>query len=235
MYLSPEEAAEHCRLGATVWSFASSNGGLNPHVVLVGIGVEMTFEVVKAAELLRALEPALRVRVVNVTDLMVLGAETTHPHALDRSSFNELLTPDRTVLFNYHGYAVELQGLLFGRPGLDRMQVNGYREEGTTTTPFDMLLRNGVSRFDLAKKAIQAGAEDSMIIRNNKDELLREIDMRVEKVKGYIAENGKGKRWRAHLFRRFYLSWTAEGCELQIPMRLTPSPDLMASHEPSMG
>lgn len=192
VYLSPKEAAEHCRVGASVWSFASSNGGLNPHVVLVGIGVELTFEVVKAAELLQALEPALRIRVVNVTDLMVLWAESTHPHALDGAAFDELLTPDRKVFFNYHGYAVELQGILFGRPGLDRMQVSGYKEEGTTTTPFDMLLRNGVSRFDVAKKAIVAGAEESTTVRNNEDRILREIEDRVEQAKKHIAENGKG-------------------------------------------
>jgi phosphoketolase len=106
--------------------------------VLVGIGVEVTFEVVAAAALLRTLCPALRVRVVNVTDLMILSPERTHPHALTDDAFDALFTADRPVHFNFHGYVVELKGLLFGRRGLERVSIEGYREEGTTTSPFDV-------------------------------------------------------------------------------------------------
>ena len=88
--------------------------------------------------MLRRLIPELRVRVVNVTDLMVLGPEGTHPHALTNDAFDSLFTTDRNVHFNYHGYPVELMGLLFGRPGLERVSIQGYNEEGTTTSPFDV-------------------------------------------------------------------------------------------------
>jgi phosphoketolase len=94
--------------------------------VIVGIGVEVTFEVVAAASLLRKLVPALRVRVVNVTDLMILGQSGSHPHSLSDADFETLFTKDRPVHFNYHGYPIELKGLLFGRPGLDRITIEGY-------------------------------------------------------------------------------------------------------------
>ncbi|KAL2194191.1 XFP N-terminal domain-containing protein [Corynascus similis CBS 632.67] len=194
VYLSPSEAAEHCRRGASVWPFASSPEALHPNqpdVVLVGIGVEVTFETVKAAELLRALCPALRVRVVNVTDLMILAPESRHPHALSRAAFEDIFTPDRPVLFNYHGYAAGLQGLLFGRPRPDRMSVSGYREEGSTTTPFDMMLVNGVSRFDLARKALQVGADRNVEVKGQADRLVGEVDRRVEDVRQFIVEHGK--------------------------------------------
>lgn len=107
--------------------------------VLVGIGVEVTFEVIAAASLLRKHCPELRVRVVNVTDLMILQTVGAHPHALSDDEFYGLFTTDRPIYFNYHGYPQELKGLLFGRKGLDdRVQVGGYVEEGTTTSPFDV-------------------------------------------------------------------------------------------------
>jgi xylulose-5-phosphate/fructose-6-phosphate phosphoketolase len=167
--------------------------------VLVGIGVEVTFETVSAAFLLRSLYPSLKVRVVNVTDLMILAPETTHPHALSREKFAELFTRDRPVLFNYHGYPTELQGLLFGRDGesgvsgIGRMRVNGYREEGSTTTPFDMMLVNGVSRFDLAEGALRAVAERNEEVKKGLEELVGEVKRRVAEVQKFIREHGKGE------------------------------------------
>ncbi|KAM0436590.1 hypothetical protein ACHAPT_002298 [Fusarium lateritium] len=193
VYLSPEDAAEHCRRGAGIWKFASTDDGKDPDVVIVGIGVEVTFEVVKAAEILRQLLPDLRVRVINVTDLMVLAAESRHPHALSRADFLDMFTEDKAVCFNYHGYAAELQGLLFGRPGLHRMTVEGYKEEGSTTTPFDMMLVNWVSRFDVAKRALKGGAENNDKVKAKLDEVSRKIDARVEEVRTYIRDEGKGE------------------------------------------
>ncbi|KAH8754763.1 D-xylulose 5-phosphate/D-fructose 6-phosphate phosphoketolase [Diaporthe sp. PMI_573] len=193
-YLTPEQAAEHCRVGASIWSFASTplpDDKTQPDVVLVGIGAEVTFEVVKAAELLRSLAPALRVRVVNVTDVMVLAAESRHPHALSRQQFLDMFTADRHVAFSYHGYAAELQGLVFGRPGLSRMSVNGYREEGSTTTPFDMMLVNGLSRFDVIRRALRSGAEVNPEIRQSLDKTLRQVDDKLREVKSFIEENGE--------------------------------------------
>ncbi|KAL2690148.1 hypothetical protein Neosp_004216 [[Neocosmospora] mangrovei] len=190
VYLSPNDAAEHCRKGAGVWKFASTDGGKDPDVVLVGVGVEVTFEVVKAAEMLQQLLPDLRVRVINVTDLMVLASESRHPHALSRVEFLDMFTEDKAVCFNYHGYAAELQGLLFGRPGLHRMTVEGYKEEGTTTTPFDMMLVNGVSRFDVAKRALRGAAKYKDEVEKKLDGILEKIDTRVEEVKTYIIDEG---------------------------------------------
>ncbi|EIN09769.1 phosphoketolase [Punctularia strigosozonata HHB-11173 SS5] len=158
VWLSPEEADKHCIAGASVWKFASTDEGVDPDVVLVGIGVEMTFEVVAAAALLRTVAPALRVRVCNVTDLMILGPQGSHPHAMTDADFDAMFTPDRNVHFNYHGYPVELKGLLFGRSRLERVSVEGYREEGTTTSPFDVMLCNHTSRYHVAAAAIRGGA-----------------------------------------------------------------------------
>ena len=100
---------KHCIAGASIWKFASTDEGMTPDVVLVGIGVEVTFEVIAAAALLRKTIPALRVRVVNVTDLMILGPFGSHPHALSDSDFDSLFTHNKPVIFNYHGYPVELK------------------------------------------------------------------------------------------------------------------------------
>lgn len=148
---------QHCIAGASVWKFASVDGGVNPDVyglppfypflftkvafscsVLVGIGVEVTFEVIAAAALLRTCAPDLRVRVINVTDLFILADTGLHPHSLSADAFKVLFTEDKPIVVNYHGYPMEVKGLLFGRPNLGRVVVGGYQEEGTTTSPFDV-------------------------------------------------------------------------------------------------
>ena len=116
VWLSPDEAESHCRAGGSIWKFCSTEEGLNPDVVLVGIGAEIMFEVIQAASILRKLIPELRVRVINVTDLMILENEGLHPHALSTDAFDNLFTPDKPIHFNYHGYTTGLKGLLFGRP-----------------------------------------------------------------------------------------------------------------------
>ncbi|KAL8383316.1 hypothetical protein RB595_006863 [Gaeumannomyces hyphopodioides] len=201
VYLTPDEAEAHCRNGAGVWHFASSQRGLefhtrtastpDPDVVLCGIGTEVTLEVVKAAELLGQVCPDLAVRVVNVTDLMVLSQQGSHPHALSEESFAGLFTADRPVLFNYHGYATELQGLLFGREGAARLDVQGYQEEGTTTTPFDMMLANGVSRFHLADKALRAAARHNPAVAVALQPALDSVQHRAEAVKDHIRVHGQ--------------------------------------------
>ncbi|KAJ9665806.1 hypothetical protein H2201_004114 [Coniosporium apollinis] len=191
VFLSVEEADAHCRAGASVWKFASTDGGLEPDVVIVGIGAEITFEVVKAAELLRELAPALRVRVVNVTDLMVLGTEGTHPHALTSNDFNAMFTADKHIHFNYHGYAQELKGLLFGRPQSERITVESYREEGSTTTPFDMMLVNRTSRYHVAEYALRGGAKFNQKVEVDLISNIADIKHRIVKTREYILANGK--------------------------------------------
>lgn len=198
VYLSPGDAAEHCRKGASVWKFASTDGdGGEPDVVLVGVGVEVTFEVIKAAELLQKVAPKLRVRVVNVTDLLVLAPEARHPHAMTSDEFTAMFTSDRPVYFNYHGYAQELQGLLFGHRNTYRMAVRGYNEEGTTTTPFDMMLVNELSRFHIAQWALQRAAESEDAATSGGtgqiQEQLKEVERQKSDVKKFIAGNGAGE------------------------------------------
>lgn len=193
VYLTPEEAEGHCRAGVSVWKFCSTDNGLDPDVVLAGIGVEMMFEVICAAAILRKRCPELRVRVINVTDLMILKKECGHPHALSEESFESLFTYDKPIHFNYHSYPIELQGLLFGRPRLDRITTAGYMEEGTTTTPFDMMLVNQTSRFHVAQMAVQGAARRNEQVRLRHQELYAELNMNISETKRYILRNGTGE------------------------------------------
>jgi xylulose-5-phosphate/fructose-6-phosphate phosphoketolase len=191
VFLGPQEAESHCRAGASIFEFASTDKGINPDVVLVGIGAELTFEVVKAAEMLKEIAPELRVRVANVTDLMVLETEGVHPHALTNQDYDSLFTSDRNIHFNYHGYATELKGLLFARPNVDRVTVEGYREEGSTTTPFDMMLVNHVSRYHVMEYALRGGAKVNEKIRVRLVPLLADLKHRIQKTREYIFAEGK--------------------------------------------
>jgi xylulose-5-phosphate/fructose-6-phosphate phosphoketolase len=191
VFLSVEEADKHCQAGASVWKFASTDDGLNPDVVLVGIGSELTFEVVVAASILRRICPALRVRVVNVTDLMILEAETMHPHSLSNEEFSSLFTADRPIHFNYHGYSNEIRGLLFGRSNLDRVTIECYKEEGSTTTPFDMMLRNNVSRYHVIEAAIKGAAKHNLQVALDMTTLLGHVRHQVSKVQEYIMASGR--------------------------------------------
>lgn len=191
VFLSVEEADRHCQAGASIWKFASTEEGLNPDVVLVGIGSELMFEVVAAAAILRRKCPSLRVRVINVTDLMILESETLHPHSLNHDDFDALFTPDKPIHFNYHGYVNEIKGLLFGRPKLDRVTIESYREEGSTTTPFDMMLRNRVSRYQIMEAAIKGAAKSNAKVALEQTELLAEVRHQVSKVQEYIFSTGK--------------------------------------------
>ncbi|WEW55230.1 phosphoketolase [Emydomyces testavorans] len=191
VYLSVEEAENHCRAGGSVWKFASTDHGLDPDVVIVGVGTELTFEVIQAAAILRRCVPELRVRVVNVTDLMILGVENKHPHSLSDEAFDALFTPNLPVHFNYHGYETELKGLLFGRPKLHRVSIASYKEEGSTTTPFNMMLLNGVSRFHVAKAAVRGGSIRNERVKLRQQELITAFDHEIKETSRYILENQK--------------------------------------------
>jgi xylulose-5-phosphate/fructose-6-phosphate phosphoketolase len=154
-WLPPDQAYAHCATGVSVWPWASTDDGKRPNLVLAAAGDNLTLEMMAAVWLLRRDAPELRVRVVNVTDLMVLGVHTEHPHGLSEASFAEIFTADRPVILNFHGYPNAAQALLFERPQAQRFLINGYREEGTTTTPLDMHIRNGTSRYQLVIQALQ--------------------------------------------------------------------------------
>lgn len=121
---------------------------------------------------------------------MILENEGTHPHSLNRADFDALFSKDKPIHFNYHGYAAELKGLLFGRPKLDRVSIESYDEEGTTTTPFDMMLLNRTSRWHVAKAAIQGGAIGNEKIKAKLDTLMKHVDDEITKAREYVMEHG---------------------------------------------
>jgi xylulose-5-phosphate/fructose-6-phosphate phosphoketolase len=152
-WLDIDAAILHCTRGVGIWEWASNDAGA-PDVVLACAGDVPTIETLAAADLLRRYLPDLRVRVVNVVDLMRLQPETEHPHGLPDPEFDALFTPDRPVIFAYHGYPWMIHRLTYRRSNHPNMHVRGYREEGTTTTPFDMVVRNDLDRFHLVMDVI---------------------------------------------------------------------------------
>ena len=153
-WLSIEAARAHCARGAGIWDWCSSDGGREPDLVLACAGDIATLETVAAAWLLRQHLPELRVRVVNVVDLMALCPPDRHPHGMDPVGFEALFGTDLPVVFAFHGYPGVVHQLIHGRGDTDRFHVRGYNEEGTTTTPFDMVVLNRMSRLDLCRDAI---------------------------------------------------------------------------------
>ncbi len=154
-WLSWNEAVRHFEAGLGVWEWASTDAGREPDIVLAAAGDVPTLEILAAAALLREALPDLAVRVVNVVDLMRLLPNEVHPHGLDHDQFNALFTADRPILFAYHGYPWLIHRLCYRRAGHAQMHVRGYREEGTTTTPFDMTVLNGLDRFHLVLDVLE--------------------------------------------------------------------------------
>jgi xylulose-5-phosphate/fructose-6-phosphate phosphoketolase len=154
-WLSMDAAIEHAARGASIWDWASTDAGAEPDVVLACAGDTATLETVAAAWWLRRLMPSLRVRVVNVVDLMTLFPPEHHPHGISDEGFVELFTADRPVVFAFHGYQHAVHQLVHGRPHPARFHVRGFNEQGTTTTPFDMVVLNGMSRFHLAAEGLR--------------------------------------------------------------------------------
>lgn len=154
-YLEMTDAIEHCRKGAGTWAWASSNDtDDHPDVVLACAGDVMTMEALAAAELLRRWLPDMKVRFVNVVDIMKLCSPDAHPHGMDNVDFAEMFTDDTDVVFAFHGYAQALHHIVHGRTHPGRFHVRGFQEQGTTTTPFDMVVLNEVSRYHLAIDAV---------------------------------------------------------------------------------
>ena len=147
-------ARKHCAVGASTWAWAS-NCETAPDVVLAAAGDIPTLEAVAAAWLLRQLAPDLKVRVVNVVDLMVMTMPADHPHGMPDKEFIDLFTADQPVVFAFHGYPRAVHSLVHGRSRPERFHVRGFMEEGTTTTPFDMVVSNEISRFHLCMEAVR--------------------------------------------------------------------------------
>jgi len=153
-WLDIDAAAAHCGKGLGIWHWASNDDGADPDVVLGCCGDVPTLEVLAAVDLLRTHIPDLRMRVVNVVDLMALQPNSEHPHGLPDYEFDAMFTKDRPIVFAFHGYPLLIHRLTYRRTNHDNMHVRGYKEEGTTTTPFDMTVLNEMDRFHLALDVI---------------------------------------------------------------------------------
>jgi len=163
-YLTMNEAVEHVAHGASIWQWASNDDDGEPDVVLASAGDIPTQETVAAAHWLRENIPQLKVRVVNVVDLMSLFPPEQHPHGMSESQFVNLFTADKPVIFAFHGYQRALHEVVHGRANAERFHVRGFNEQGTTTTPFLMVVLNGMSRYDLAIEAIKRATRPGMPI-----------------------------------------------------------------------
>ena len=153
-WLDIDAAVRHCTAGAGIWSWAGTGDG-EPDVVMACAGDVPTLETLAAVTLLRSYVPDIRIRVVNVVDLMVLQPRSEHPHGLEDREFDELFTPDKPVIFAFHGYPAMIHKLVYQRRNHGNIHVHGFEEEGTTTTPFDMVVLNHLDRYQLALDAIR--------------------------------------------------------------------------------
>ena len=148
-WLTMDRAIQHCTSGIGIWDWASTDKGSDPDVIMACCGDIPTMETLAAVQMLKEFEPALKIRVVNVVDLMTLQPEEVHPHGLSDQDFDTLFTADRPIMFAYHGYPSLIHRLTYKRTNHMNLHVRGYKEEGTITTPFDMLVLNGLDRLHL--------------------------------------------------------------------------------------
>jgi len=185
-YLTMDEAIAHCTRGLGIWPWAGNTDG-EPDVVLACAGDTPTLETVAAADLLRTHLPELKVRVINVVDLMRLQPETEHPHGLSERDFDALFTVDKPVIFAYHGYPSLIHRLTYRRNNHHNIHVRGYKEEGTTTTPFDMVMMNDLDRFHLVLDVI-----DRVPSLGSRAATLRQrmVDARIA-ARAYTREHGE--------------------------------------------
>ena len=172
-YLDMQSAIEHCTAGLGIWEWASSDAGVEPDVVMACAGDIPTLETLAAVDLLRQNFPDIKIRVVNVVDLMTIQPSTEHPHGLPDYEFDSIFTTDKPVIFAYHGYPWLIHRLTYRRTNHGNFHVRGYKEEGTTTTPFDMTVLNDLDRFHLAGDVVDrvprlqpVGAHFKQLLRN---------------------------------------------------------------------
>jgi xylulose-5-phosphate/fructose-6-phosphate phosphoketolase len=181
-WLAMDAAREHCARGASVWKWASTGDGADPDIILACAGDIPTLETMAAAWWLQKHAPKLLVRAVNVVDLMSLTSPREHPHGMTDERFVELFERDTHVVFAFHGYPGAIHQLLHGRPHSERFHVRGYREEGSTTTPFDMVVLNEMSRYHLIIEALRRTRRQV----DNADELMTECRHMLERHRQYI-------------------------------------------------
>jgi xylulose-5-phosphate/fructose-6-phosphate phosphoketolase len=185
-WLSIDDAVAHCARGAGVWHWAGNDDGTGPpDIVLACAGDVVTMETVAAARILGERLPELRTRVVNVVDLMSLPRRKDHPHGMDQALFTELFTDDVDVVFGFHGYPGAIHQLVHGRPDADRFRVRGFVEQGSTTTPFDMVVRNRASRYHLVMDAVNNARRTPA----GADELMAWCRQRIAEHETYVVEH----------------------------------------------
>jgi xylulose-5-phosphate/fructose-6-phosphate phosphoketolase len=196
-WLDMESAVRHCTAGIGIWDWASTDQGGEPDVVMACAGDVPTLETLAAVDLLRRRLPDLKIRVVNVVDLMTLQPRTEHPHGLSDADFDAIFTADKPIVFAFHGYPWLIHRLTYRRTNHDNLHVRGYKEEGTTTTPFDMTVLNDLDRFHLAGDVIDRVPRLHGVAGHEK-QLLRN---RLIEHKLYISKHGddmpdvKGWQW----------------------------------------
>ncbi|HEY3151948.1 MAG TPA: phosphoketolase family protein [Candidatus Binatia bacterium] len=189
-WLMREEAIDHCDIGASIWRWGSTNEGEDPELILACAGDNLTLEAMAAADILRQEAPEWRVRVVNVIDLLVLGIPQKYPHGLEEGRFTRLFPLDCSVIFNFHGYTAAINQLLWERPQNERFDLNGYREEGTTTTPFDMHVHNRTSRYHLVIQGAQKIAARNPAAAAVAEELIVKYERKIAAHGAFIRREG---------------------------------------------
>jgi len=186
-WLSMDDAVKHCTKGIGIWQWASNDHEVAPDVVMACCGDVPTLETLAAVSIMREQLPELKIRVVNVVNLMKLQPQNEHPHGLSDMDFDELFTPDKPVIFAFHAYPWLVHRLTYRRTNHDNIHVRGYKEEGTITTPFDMTVLNDMDRFHLVMDTIdrlpQTGTKGIYLKQQRKDKLIEH--------KHYIARHGQ--------------------------------------------
>ena len=195
VWLDIDEAARHCAKGLGIWQWASNDGG-NPDVVMACCGDVPTLETLAAVTLLREYVPDIRVRVVNVVDLMTLQPASEHPHGLPDEQFDEIFPPDKPIIFAFHGYPWLVHRFTYRRHAHDNLHVRGYKEEGTTTTPFDMTVLNQMDRFQLAFDAINRIERYRSIVERERDRLETSLQRHKSFVMQYGEDMPEIRHWK---------------------------------------
>jgi xylulose-5-phosphate/fructose-6-phosphate phosphoketolase len=185
-WLDMQSAIKHCTAGLSIWEWASNDQGSEPDVVMACAGDVPTLETLAAVQFLRKHVPELKIRVINVVDLMTLQPQSEHPHGLSDKDFDVLFTRDKPIIFAFHGYPLLIHRLTYRRTNHANLHVRGYKEEGTTTTPFDMVVLNDLDRYHLAGDVIdrvpRLGARAAYVKQLLRDKLLDH--------KAYVREYG---------------------------------------------
>jgi xylulose-5-phosphate/fructose-6-phosphate phosphoketolase len=194
-WLNMDDAVRHCTLGLGIWEFASNDGGAEPDVVMACAGDIPTLETLAAVDWFRRSIPDLKIRVVNVIDLMALQPTSEHPHGLSDKEYDSLFTKDVPIIFNYHGYPWLIHRLTYRRTN-QNLHVRGYKEEGTTTTPFDMCVLNEIDRFHLAIDVIDRVPRLANVAAHHRQELLNKLTDHTRYVRAHGEDMPEIRQWR---------------------------------------